>query len=198
MNFGDDSVAKKMEVYRPSFDDKQDIKNESLKSRENLFKRPVLSERVDKIEMGIEEYFDKIENLAQQNMEEARVVAEILIEKAMYYYRSVAGLPSEESKMIMDMAHNYFDSYFANLQADLKIAEKQLEIEIEASKELANAATREEFSILLSKSQNRELIYIRNTHKRISELYHLAEQKIKGLLGEAFEKSRENIYLSAA
>jgi len=182
MNF-DNSTAKKMEVYKPSFDRGQ----ENIKSRENLIQNEKIS-RIDENE-SLEESFARIEEVAQKNLNEARSMAKAFLLKKEYFGK-VAGIEPEMLNFLIEEAGNLFESYFSALEAANKLMKEKLQKELERDKELNKANTREEFE-KINKMGNFEINLITQSYQRMSELYHLAEQKIEELFREYFPRKNE-------
>ncbi len=179
----DNSTAKNMEVYKPSFDRDQ----EDLKSRENLIQNEKLP-RIDTNE-SLEEAFDKIEKAAQKNLDEARSMAEAFLLKKKYFGK-VAGIKPEMLNFLIEEAEKLFENYFSALEAANKLMKEKLQKELERDKKLNNANTREEFEEI-NKMGNFEINLITQSYQRMSELYHLAEQKIEELFREYFPRKNK-------
>ena len=173
MTWGDFS-AKNVEVYAPSFNDKQ----ERTTSREKLLNTEKLP-RIDTVDFTLEEFFSHLEKVAEKNISEAQNMAQAFILKTEYFAK-IAGINPSMLNFVVQEAQILFKNYFASLEAANK---KLMELERQQSnlkKELLATETEAEFYQLQNYSKN-VLLQIKESYQRMSELYHLAEQKIENL-----------------
>lgn len=183
-----------MEVFNKNFD-YNDLESRDLNDLSEHVKLSEQVERIDSVDLSMEDSFKEIEKVARKNIEEARIMSQSVLMQSEYFYK-IGGIQGNELQNRMWEIEKLFDSYFANLQAALLVLNEELSFEKEIDVKIKNADSVEEFNNLRNMKTEKSSIK-KDSYKRMSDLYHLAEQKIREKLKGYFPRKIENNKIAA-